>query len=345
MTALLLAFSAASFTRAAESVNKGPFEFSPGAYNFTYVLGGNPPTFQSGTFTNETNSKVTVYFSVPNQPSWFTSGFTTDAYPMDPGVPSGLGAGVDPKGLGVGTYSTAINISGSFSGSPISIPVTLTVLPAGSAQPSNQAHPEGANVVGPDGTVYRVANGTRSPYTSAGAFLSYGYNNWGEVETANSEDMALPVGTYTPTASSGSMPTYIPPRDGSLINDHGTIYIVYDHYRQGFTSAQVFTGLGYKFTDVLPGDASFLSELSPINSADIAHPSGTVVNDHGTICTIQSPFKTGGKPGKKCFATLADMNSWGVKTNEIIPANSFDHDLPINGVIATRTAYSMMNPD
>jgi len=328
----------------ADSVRQGPFEFSPGSYNFTYILGGNPPTEQSGTFTNITSTPLMVYFSMPNKPGWLDNGYTPNAYPMDPGVPSGLGQSVNPTGLGIGTYSSALYISGNFTGSPVIVPVSLTVKTAGSELPDNQTHPEDTNVLGPDGTVYRISTGSRSPYTSAGAFLSYGYNTWAGVQVANSADMALPIGTYTPTPSSGTMPTYIPPRDGSLINDHGTVYIVYDHYRQGFTSAEVFLGLGYSFANVLPGDASFLTLLTAINSADMAHPSGTVVNDRGTICVIESPFRASGQPGRRCFSTLSDMNSWGIKTGEIIKANSYDHNLAINGVIPARTVFSLMNP-
>jgi hypothetical protein len=189
------------------------------------------------------------------------------------------------------------------------------------------------------GTVYRIMNGMRYPYTSSGAFLSYGYNSWAGVQPANAADMALPVSTYSP-----GVPLYISPRDGSLINDHGTIYIINDRFRQGFASAAVFLGLGYSFANALPGDTSFLETLAPINSDQIPHPTGTVINDRGMICVIEDPFKTNATTGRRCFATLADMNTWGIKDSDMVPANSFDRQLAVKGVIPARQPTGLMNP-
>lgn len=321
----------------AEDVIRGPFRFSPGSYNFTHIIGGNPPTVQSGTFTSISYSG-NIRFSVPNKPAWLNTSYNTEPYPVGPG-PSGIGAGVNPEGLAAGTYATELHISGDFAGSPAIVPITLTVLPAGSRLPDNQIHPEGTNILTSDGTVYRIMIGIRVPYTSAGAFLSYGYNSWADVQPANAADLALPV------PERGRVTSFIRPRDGSLINDNGTVYIVFDNHRQGFVSAQVFLGLGYSFENVLTGDTSFLRTLAPITSSEINHPSGTVINDNGTICVVESLFQIrGGSLGRKCFSNLADMNSWGIKTREILAANSFDRALPISGVIRARAAHSMMNP-
>src|SRR6185369_17020415 len=124
-----------------------------------------------------------------------------------------------------------------------------------------------------------------------------------------------------------------------------TIYIMTDNYRVGFASAQVFLTFGYSFSDALPGDTSFLGTLAPLNSAQAIHPSGTVVDDAGTICVIESPFRTGtGNSARKCFSKLSDMNSWGIRNSEILPANQYDRQLSIDGIIEARTATSLMNP-
>ena len=333
------------FVAQANQAVVGPFLLSQDAFDIYYTQGGGVPTSQAETITNQGSSVVTTTISVPNQPGWLTDSYTTEPIPNTPGQPAGIGVDVAPQNLAVGTYTTALYISGNFTGSPIVVPIRLHVLSAGTPQPDTQAHPEGSNVRGPDGTVYRISSGARWPYTSAGAFLSYGYNHWVDVQDANAVDMSLPIPTQFVTELGTSTPAYIPPRDGSLINDRGTIYIISNGFRQGFASAQVFLDLGYSFANVLPGDASFLTALAPLNSSQIAHPPGTVVNDRGTICVIISPFKNNDHTtSRRCFATLSDMNSWGIQSRDIIKANSFDRQLSMNGTIDARMQYSPLNP-
>jgi hypothetical protein len=146
---------------------------------------------------------------------------------------------------------------------------------------SAQQHAVGTNVVS-NGTVYFInSSNQKQPYTSAGAFLSYGFNSWAGVQAASPEDLALPTGSY------------VPPMDGSLINDQGTVYIMTNGSRAGFTSAAVFTGLGYSFSNVIPGDTSFMNTLSPISSTAMAHPAGTLVNQAGTVYLMTSSGKQG----------------------------------------------------
>ncbi len=333
------------FNNAQADTMVGPFSFTKTSFEFYYTLGGGQPTHQSLEFTNTTNSVIYVNLSVPNQPAWLNAGYSTDSLATSPGSPMGLGAAVSVDGLNPGSYSTSIYISGQFSNSPIRVPISLTIYPQGQSQPSNAVHPEGTNVSTSDGTVWRINQGSRQPYTSAGAFLSYGYNSWADVKVANAADLALPSGSCTPAAGGASRPCFISPRDGSLINDNGTVYIISDGYRYGFANVQAFLGLGYSFSHALAGDTSFLSTGAPINSAQISHPSGTVVNDNGTICVINSPFRSGnGQVTRGCFSTLSDMNSWGIRNYEILPANNEDKLITIGRIIEARTAYSSMNP-
>ncbi len=321
------------------------FSLSQSSFTFYYVQGGGLPTNQSMTFTNITDTSIPFNININNQPKWLNESYNTSQMMAEPNVPNGLGAAVDPAGLAPEVYSTAIFLTGNFSESPLFIPITLSVSAAGTALPANVTHPDGTNVKSVDGTVYRISGGARYPYTSAGAFLSYGYNSWADVQIANAADMALSIPTCTKSGTDTQQPCYIVPRDGSLINDNGTIYIITDNYRIGFATAPVFINLGYSFTDALPGDTSFLTALAPLNTDQMAHPSGTVINDNGTICVIASPFRTGtGSSNKKCFSSLADMNSWGIRNYEILPANNFDRQLPMGGVVPARTATSMMNP-
>ncbi len=197
---------------------------------------------------------------------------------------------------------------------------------------TSNAHPVGSNVKGVDGTVYFIsAGGSRSPYTSAGAFLSYKFNNWGAVAEANTDDMNLPLTTYAVSPDNTLATYFIPPRNGSLINDHGTVYLITNGQRAGFTSSAVFTGAGYSFSNVYSGDTSFMVTLPPISSADRAHSDGTLINDQGTLYVIKGGSRLG-------FPSMAVLESWGYWTSDAVPANSYDRNLPMGGVVQARMA-------
>jgi hypothetical protein len=167
-------------------------------------------------------------------------------------------------------------------------------------------------------TIYLVDGVNLRPYTSAAAFLSYSFNRWKDVKAATSADLALPIGTF------------VPPRNGSLINDHGTIYIITNGQRAGFTSAKVFKGLGYSFGVVIAGDTSFLTTLSPINSSVQAHLQGTLVKNRGTLWSIGTSIRIG-------IPNMSILSSWGLKASEAVKANSFDLVLPSGSPLQTRT--------
>lgn len=174
------------------------------------------------------------------------------------------------------------------------------------------------NVVSQDGTVYLIDGLHKQPYTSAAAFLSYSFNSWANVVPMTLSDNALPLVTATPAGKTQEEVFYVAPRNGSLINDHGTIYIITNGLRAGFTSDSVFRGLGYSYANVIDGDTSFMVTLPPINSVNRAHPTGTVINQDGTLFFMTA---SGGKYG---IPNLDIFNSWGLKLSEVVPANSYD---------------------
>ncbi len=170
------------------------------------------------------------------------------------------------------------------------------------------------------GTVYYVDGQSRHPYTSAGAFLSYSFNSWPGVRPASAADIALPLST-----------SFLTPRNGSLINDHGTIYIITNGERAGFASEDVFKNLGYSYSNAAAGDTSFMITLPPIASASAIHPNGTAVNIDGTIYLIDNGKKIG-------IPNMQVFNSWGFKMNEAVTANSYDRQAPSGAVLNARTA-------
>ncbi len=183
-------------------------------------------------------------------------------------------------------------------------------------------HPAGTNIKNAQGTVYRIETEldiSALPYNSANAFLSYKFNSWNNVEEANSEDLNLI------SASSG----VIPPRPGSLINDNGTIYQILLGSKVGFISEEVFTGLGYSFTNVYPADVSFMNADAPIDSIEQRHPLGTLVNDNGTLFINLITSKIG-------VPSMAVLDSWGYWVEDAVPANNFDRSFMMSAIARER---------
>ena len=185
---------------------------------------------------------------------------------------------------------------------------------------SAQVHSAGSNVLS-NGTVYFInASGQKQPYTSAGAFLSYGFNSWSGVVAASAEDLALPTGPF------------VTPADGKLYLDsidHRTVFLITNGQREGFANPAAFLGLGYSFSRVTTADSSFMTTLAPVNTAAMSHPAGTLVNQDGTIFLMSSTGKMG-------IPSPAVFNSWGYSFNDVVLANSFDRAIAMsNGVMPT----------
>jgi plastocyanin len=184
---------------------------------------------------------------------------------------------------------------------------------------SAAAHPAGTNVIS-NGTVYMVTtDGQLRPYTSAGAFLSYGFNSFATVVPANADDLLLPIGSF------------IPPRDGQVTcsdrgGDKGTCYLISDGKKAGFTSSDVFSKLGFNFKRVLYGDVSFLPSTTNISDTAQSHLPGTLINDNGTVKLVGS----GGTVGVPSVDTL---KSWGYSLDDVVPANTADKTIPQTEVL------------
>ena len=175
----------------------------------------------------------------------------------------------------------------------------LLVIPAAAVD----AHPNGTLVLS-GSTVFKMMDGQRMGFPTANTFLSHGYD-WDQIVPANSADLALPQGANVMFA------------DGSLVNDNGTIFMVSEGQKRGFTTASVFTGLGYSFANALTGDLSGVTTGANIDNTSAAHPAGTLVNNNGTIWQVT----TSGRAG---IPTMAVFDSWGFDFANAVPANAAD---------------------
>lgn len=200
----------------------------------------------------------------------------------------------------------------------LSLAVPFTALAA--------VHADGTNV-NKSGTIGMIVGGQFRPYTSAGAFLSYGFNSWASVVDANAEDMSLPTGSF------------IPPQDGKIFcaevtkdsDVKGECSLITGGQKAAFTSAAVFTGLGFSFSKAVYGDSSFMSKTTNIDNTTAAHRPGVLVNNNGTVQLV-------GATGLLGIPDLATFNSWGYSFANVVPANAADKTMTQTGVMAARVA-------
>ena len=186
-------------------------------------------------------------------------------------------------------------------------------------------HAVGTNIVDSSGTIFTLtADGKRRPYTSAGAYLSYGFNTWNNVVPARSSDLTLPVGSF------------IPPRDGSIICsdrgvDKGTCYLITGGQKAGFTSEKVFNTLGFSFSNALYGDVSFMTSGANVDSSTEAHRDGVLINNGGTLQVIKDSALAG-------IPSMEVLSSWGYSPVSAVAANAADKLLQQTQVLMTRVA-------
>ena len=181
------------------------------------------------------------------------------------------------------------------------------------------AHPNGVLVDIGDAnhTIYLITGGQRQGIPSPTVFASYGYS-FGKVVAANSYDQALPEGDVIKYA------------DGTIVNDNGTMFLIGNGQKRGFSSADVFTGLGYSFTGssvVVPestyaGTFATYTAGSPVSSATEAHPNGALVDINGTAFQISNGTLVG-------IPSQAILSSHGLSLSNVVMSNAADKALTV----------------
>ncbi len=205
----------------------------------------------------------------------------------------------------------------------------IGTVPATNNQPGlslSGAHAPGSVILTSDGTVWFITlDNTRRAFTSGGAFLSYGFLSFSQVANANAADLNLPQGAF------------IPPMDGKIVcSDRddsyakkGTCYLITGGKRAAFTSAKVFTALGFKFKHTTIGDVSFLATDADISDATLAHRPGVLVNNNGTVELV-------GQNSLMGIPSMDVLASWGYTLADVVPANAADKAIAQSGVMSAR---------
>lgn len=184
----------------------------------------------------------------------------------------------------------------------------------------------------PDGTVWFVTKDMQKrAFTSAGAFLSYGFLNFSQVTPADASVTALPSGAF------------IAPADGKIFcatqtkdtDVAGECALITGSKKAAFTSAAVFAAQGHTFARAMSGDSSFLAKTANIDNGSAAHLPGVLVNNAGTVQMVV----TGGLWG---IPSQDVFNSWGYNYADVVPANAADTAKSQVGVIPARMAGELV---
>jgi hypothetical protein len=187
------------------------------------------------------------------------------------------------------------------------------------------AHADGCNVLY-NGTVYYSLGGQLRGFPSPEVFYSWG-NGFGGVQQANAEDVARPMGPVMVYA------------DGTLVKGPSDplVYLVANGQKRGFTTGAVFTGLGYKFSNIQSAPANTFADLptgANLNSATERHTSGVwVIDSTGTVWRMTATGRVG-------LPSMDVFNSWGKSFSTVVAANAADLAASNEGVAAAKPSCS-----
>jgi hypothetical protein len=173
--------------------------------NFNLVQGHSAQPTQI-ILTNASSSLVSYTISVPNQPAWLNSSYNTQTMSLQGGGVMGIGVSVDStKVSGPGTYTANIVVTGNFSNSPISIPVTLTVTSQVSL-PVSVTSPNGGETF-TAGQTYQIT--WNAPNDSASQNMQITLANGDAGEVARIGNGCIEQGVIAPVPSSDPNARYL----------------------------------------------------------------------------------------------------------------------------------------
>ncbi|HYE22580.1 MAG TPA: hypothetical protein VD998_03255 [Verrucomicrobiae bacterium] len=140
----------------------------------------------------------------------------------------------------------------------------------------------------------------------------------------------------TPSPNPTPTPTPLPPPpaqgvflDGIMILDRGVIYIIEYGKKRPFVSMSVFSGLGFKLSNVINGNTSGIPEGDGIFRAEQRHTRGVLVNDNGTVYFMGADYRYP-FPSEEVFF------SWDNSFKNVVVANQHDRAVPIGPLIERR---------
>jgi len=159
-------------------------------------------------------------------------------------------------------------------------------------------------------------SGTAGSYSTGSLTASRTYTVSCSSSSANVSDNVL--------VSVGSQAT-VSFKEGSLLNDKGTIYIIENGKKKGFTNFKAFSGLGYNLNNAIQADTSNILEAGVITSANQRHTRGVLILDKGAVYYL-------GQDLRYPFPSEEVFRSWDNDFKDVVKANSFDLALTLGPV-------------
>lgn len=201
----------------------------------------------------------------------------------------------------------------------ISISVSNAATPSGTTWIDSRT----ARLVNSGGTFFLLSGSRRYGITDPGVLGSYGFE-FRDASAATTDEAALPEGSV------------LAPGDGSLVKKAGdpTVWFSTGGKKYGFTSADVFLGLGFAWSNVREIAGSVLDALgvgSPLASATARHLAGVFVKDGQTIYRMEDLFRRG-------IPSMEVYNSWNIDNDfsALVPINAADIAVPVGTNLETR---------
>ena len=230
---------------------------------------------------------------------------------------------VSPPTVTAGGTMASVPTAPSATSSPVTSITPVPTQSASSTTPTTTAAPATC-LVNHSGTFFLILNGIRHGIANPGLLYSYGYN-FKDAISDTATYQALPSGDI------------VGPNDGSVVKapKTATVYLISGQTKHGFSSAKIFTSLGYKFSSVLTIPAAQLNALSGgtiISDPKFRHMAGAAISSKGTIYLL-------GDSARSPYPSLSVFNTWNLHNDfsRVLPANDADMALPVGYSIIPRS--------
>lgn len=179
---------------------------------------------------------------------------------------------------------------------------------------------------------YYISNNSSPSVVSAtvsGNNLNLYGNSVGNSTITMCQTNTSQCGTVYVNVNSGSVLGTSIYNNGALINDSGTIYIIYKNTKSGFANMTTFSRLGFKLSNVMNGStSSFVNSGYTVNSGTAAHPWGSWIKNGNTIYFVH----------QSGLIPIGDYQTFlnnGGRDNLTVPANLSDFSQPILSVMTS----------
>ena len=215
--------------------------------------------------------------------------------------------------------------SGGGGGTPPPASPTVPAPPA-----STGSHQNGTLFLDTDGTIYLIQGGLKLGFRNPEEYMSHGYR-FDQAVPASAADRALPSASAVAKALNGTL--------ALDKTDNRTIYMIAAGKKRGFTSAEVFIALGYKFSQATAIDLTDYEAGDPVSDADMPHPNGALVlQSNGTVWWILGGQRQG-------FESAEVFYTYGFTFGRVVAANAADLALPEGSLVKFRDGTLVKDGD